>query len=127
MSAEHHEWIEFADENFEVARVALDHGYFNACLQNVQQAVEKYLKAVLIFHRSEFPRTHSIEMLIRKLSDIAMDISITEDDAELLDSIYIPSKYPLGNALPDFSPDSEICKRCLEVTEKVRESVLLLL
>jgi len=98
-------------------------GYYNACLQNVQQAVEKYLKAVLLFHRSEFPRTHNIEMLIRKLSDISIDVSIAEEDAELLDTIYIPSKYPLGNALPDFLPDSEICNRCLKVAEKVRENV----
>lgn len=79
MSDEHHAWVNYADENLEIARVALDRGYCNACLQNVQQAVEKYLKAVLVFHRSEFPRTHSIEMLVQKLADVTIDINITEE------------------------------------------------
>lgn len=31
-------WFVYADENLAVARLALDGGYFNACLQNIQQA-----------------------------------------------------------------------------------------
>ena len=41
-------WITYADENFKVSLLALENGYLNACLQNAQQAVEKYLKAVII-------------------------------------------------------------------------------
>jgi HEPN domain-containing protein len=37
-------WIDYADENLDVAVLACDHGHLNACLQNAQQAVEKYLK-----------------------------------------------------------------------------------
>jgi HEPN domain-containing protein len=36
-------WITYADENLEVSALALQHGHRNACLQNAQQAVEKYL------------------------------------------------------------------------------------
>lgn len=35
-------WISYANENLDVARLALEHGHFNASLQNIQQAVEKY-------------------------------------------------------------------------------------
>ena len=31
-------WISYADENLDVAVLALDHGHLNACLQNAQQA-----------------------------------------------------------------------------------------
>ena len=127
MSAEHKAWVEYADENLEIARLALDRGYCNACLQNVQQAVEKYLKAVLMFQRNEFPRTHSIEMLVQKLAANSMDISISEEETELLDSVYIPSKYPLGSALPDFSPDGDTCNRCLDIAGRVRDSIMALL
>jgi HEPN domain-containing protein len=38
MSDEYSHWFAYADENLAVARLALDGGYYNACLQNVQQA-----------------------------------------------------------------------------------------
>jgi len=41
-------WLSYADENLDVAGLALEHGHLNACLQNAQQAVEKYLKAVIV-------------------------------------------------------------------------------
>lgn len=41
-------WLSYADENLAVSELALEHGRLNACLQNAQQAVEKYLKAVII-------------------------------------------------------------------------------
>jgi HEPN domain-containing protein len=43
MTAEYHNWFAYADENLAVARLALKSGYYNACLQNIQQAVEKFL------------------------------------------------------------------------------------
>jgi len=36
-------WLSYADENLDVAELALEHGHLNFCLQNAQQAVEKYL------------------------------------------------------------------------------------
>jgi hypothetical protein len=50
-------------------------------------------------------------------------VEIAEDDAELLDSIYLPSKYPLGSALPEFDADETVCKKCLAIAERVRDSV----
>jgi len=35
------------------------------------------------------------------------------------DTNYLPSKYPLGSALPDFSPDVDLCRQCLELAEGV--------
>jgi hypothetical protein len=41
----------------------------------------------------------------------------------LLDTIYIPSKYPLGSVLPDFAPDRETGLLCVGMAERVRNSV----
>jgi len=46
-------WIRYADENLQSAYVLLECRLYNPCLQNVQQSVEKYLKAVLLEERSE--------------------------------------------------------------------------
>ena len=40
-----------------------------------QQAVEKYLKAFLIFHEVELPRTHNIEFLLEQSAKIDRDFS----------------------------------------------------
>ena len=122
MSAEN-TWREYADENYAVALLALEGGYYNACLQNVQQAIEKYMKAILITQGIGTKKTHNIELLNQLLYDAGIETDLSNDDCELLDSVYIPSKYPTGSVLPDFSPDEEICRQCIEMVEKLRKSL----
>ena len=57
-------WISYADENLDVSTLALEHGHLNACLQNAQQAVEKYLKALIVENGLRFVRTHSVQELV---------------------------------------------------------------
>jgi HEPN domain-containing protein len=113
----------YADENLASARILLDHGLFNPCLQNAQQAVEKMLKALLIEAGSKTRRTHSIRELLIMLAQVGLDTPVADDDADLLDSIYLPSKYPLGSVLPDFEPDRDIGIRCIDVASRLRESI----
>jgi len=47
MKDETKKWLDYADENLRSAKLLLDNKLFNPCLQNVQQAVEKMLKAIL--------------------------------------------------------------------------------
>lgn len=47
-------WLRYADENLKSAEILMGSGLFNPSLQNAQQAVEKYLKAVLIEKSSRF-------------------------------------------------------------------------
>lgn len=119
MSADHSRWVAYADENMAIARLALEGGYYNACLQNVQQAVEKYLKALLLARGLSFQKTHSIGTLNAQLADNGVNTMLSEGDCILLDSIYMPSKYPFGSALPDFNPDADICGQCLQIAETV--------
>lgn len=127
MKGETKQWLEYADENLRSAKVLLDNKLFNPCLQNAQQAVEKMLKALLVEFPVEFKKTHSINELAMLLAENHLDINLAEEERELLDSIYLPSKYPLGSILPDFEPDDQICKNCITIAEHVKESVLALL
>ena len=123
MKDETRQWLAYANENLESAKVLLDKSLYNPCLQNVQQAVEKMLKAALIEFSIKLKRTHSISELMLMLTEKGIDIDLTEDECDLLDSIYLPSKYPIGSALPSFEPDSEICQRCIAVAERVKNSI----
>jgi HEPN domain-containing protein len=116
-------WISYANENLDVARLALEHGHLNSSLQNVQQAVEKYLKAVIVEKDFEFQRTHSIRELVGILTDQGIRVNISDDEMDLMDAVYLPSKYPIYSALPHSLPEPEICRDALNFAEKVQASV----
>ena len=80
-------WLSYADENLDVAELALEHGHLNSCLQNAQQAVEKYLKAVIVERELEFRRTHNIRELIGILADQGITVDISHDEMDLMDTI----------------------------------------
>lgn len=81
------------------------------------------LKAVLVERVIKFKKTHSIGELTQLLSKNKIKIDLFAEDCELLDSIYLPSKYPLGSVLPNFEPDEKICKRSIEIAEKLESSI----
>jgi len=103
MKDETRTWLSYAEENLDVAGLAFDHGHLNACLQNAQQAVEKYLKAVIVERDLELRRTHSIRELVGILAAQDITLRVSEDEMDLMDSIYVPSKYPVYSALPQAS------------------------
>ena len=41
-------WLDYSKENLDSAKILMKSKLFNPCLQNVQQCVEKALKALLI-------------------------------------------------------------------------------
>ena len=95
-------WLKKADNDLKIVEHELELSEEEtvkdgACF-HCQQAVEKYLKAFLIFHKVDFPRTHSIEYLLEqaaKIDDNFNDIDIDElsdfgVDVRYPDSFYIP-------------------------------------
>lgn len=120
-------WLEYADENLRSANLLLDNKLLNPRLQNVQQAVEKMLKALLVDSAIKVKKTHSINELVTILTQASVSVDITQDECDLLDSVYLPSKYPLDSVLPDFEPDAQICKKCIASAERIRSSVVDLL
>jgi HEPN domain-containing protein len=123
MKDETGKWLHYAEENLQAARLLLEHSLLNPCLQNAQQAVEKLLKALLIESSIPLQRIHSINMLVGILAEGGITIHVTEAECDLLDAVYVPSKYQLGSALPDFAPDAATCHQCLEIAERVGELV----
>ena len=117
-------WLQYSDENLNSARILLESHLYNPCLHNAQQSVEKALKAVLIETSIKLVRTHDILELKLLLSKNGIDIDITDDECDLLNSIYIPSKYPVGGALPDYDPEYIVCNEVISIAEKVYSNVL---
>lgn len=116
-------WLCYGDENLQSAHVLLKSKLFNPCLQNVQQAVEKWLKALAVELSMVPKKTHSISELKNHCVHKGAQIDLSDDECDLLDSIYLPSKYPMGSVLPDFEPNEEICQKSILIAERVRSSV----
>ncbi len=123
MKDESHIWLDYATENFESARILLDSGLFNSCLQNIQQCVEKLLKAIMVEYSIKLIKTHSISKLKQILEDNGIVINISDDECDILDTIYLPSKYPIGSVIPDYNPNADICNECMAIAIKVENSV----
>jgi len=119
MNDEAREWLKYAQENRQVSRLALGQDLFNACLQNAQQAVEKALKAACVSKGLPIKKTHSVRELRNDLKRIGFEVGLEDTDCDLLDSIYLPSKYPLGSVLPDFAPDEALARQCLSMADRV--------
>ncbi|MFO7889621.1 MAG: HEPN domain-containing protein [bacterium] len=123
MKSETKIWLKYSQENLESAKILLQSKLFNPCLQNVQQSVEKSLKALLIEYSIKLKKTHSITELKNILLENGLQIDISEEDCEFLDSIYLPSKYPLGGVLPYYEPDLDLCNKGVSMAENVLELV----
>lgn len=64
------EWMEKADHDLGSAKVIYLHlpEYFDTIAFHCQQAVEKYLKAALIYYHIDFLRSHDLIYLLELLS-----------------------------------------------------------
>jgi HEPN domain-containing protein len=127
MQEEAKRWLAYSEENFEAAKILLQSNLYNPCLHNVQQSIEKALKSVLIEKIISSKKTHNILELKTFLGNIDVAVDLTEDECDFLDSIYLPTKYPLGSALPSFYPDKTICDNSISIAERVLNNVKRLL
>lgn len=123
MKNETRQWMGYAEENLRSAELLLENDLYNPCLQNTQQSIEKMLKAALIEMSVTLKKTHSINELLYLLKERDLELDISEDEGDLIDSIYLPSKYPVGVILPDYEPDEVICRQCLDIAHRVRDCV----
>ena len=119
MSIEAKHWLSYARDDLAVARMCLGVALWNPCLQNAQQTVEKSLKGLRSRKGLSEKRIHDIRILRRDLAASGMPVELSEDEAELLDSIFMDSKYPGHGVLPDGPPDEATCQQCVAIAERV--------
>lgn len=64
------------------------------CCFHCQHAAEKALKAVLVAHGAEFPKTHSLAYLTKLLSDCGVPVPDAVHSAAGLSEYTVESRYP---------------------------------
>ncbi len=89
-------WIEKADHDLGSAKVIFQHipECFDTIAFRCQQAVEKYIKAALIFSNIEIQKSHDLIYLLDKLSDYSEIDDETYVKAIPLNGFAIEIRYP---------------------------------
>ena len=88
------DWISFAKSDLALAKVDKTNSIsFESLCFHTQQAVEKALKALLIFDNIEFPRTHNIRILLDLLKSRHIIPDVVDESAVLTDYA-VSSRYP---------------------------------
>lgn len=85
-----------------------------------QQAVEKYLKAYLVFLGISFTKTHEIGELITKCENKDKEISKLKEEADKLTDYAIEIRYPEEWSEPTLKEARE----AFEIAKKVKEFIL---
>lgn len=116
-------WLFYADENLKSAKILLESHLYNPSLQNSQQAIEKFLKACFIEKGIKLQKTHTIAILVEKVRELGLHFMINDDEIDLIDSIYLASKYPFGSVLPDFEPDENVCQKCIDIAVGMKNDI----
>jgi HEPN domain-containing protein len=115
------EWIKKADLDFSTTlRLSTEPEFRDIVVFHAQQAVEKYLKALLTRHQTEFPKTHVIRRLLLLLQPVEPALADAVEDANWLSPFGVDIRYPAD--FPETLPGDEA--RALELARRVKSAVM---
>lgn len=121
-------WLAQAANDSAHARYAMAGGFYAQSCYAGQQAVEKALKALLLYSGHDIGRTHSIVSLRRALTEAGVELPesvISLSDAQDLTRLNIETRYPLGDGdEPPFELfGQEQANRVVAIAERVVDTV----
>jgi HEPN domain-containing protein len=117
----------FADRDLEAAKILIDNEYVaNTVLFHCQQCIEKCMKALLEEHEVQVPKIHSVVRLFGIITEnIELNLKVDEDALNLIDDIYIDTRYPTGlGLLPSGFPSKKEAAEVLKITENIYDNVM---
>lgn len=113
-------WVTKAENDMAVVRLALPNGPYDAVCFHAQQAIEKYLKALLTLFGIPAPRTHDADRLLLLLPEGARPA--LAGDLSAISSYAVDVRY---FAMPDATRE-QACEAA-RLAESVRDQVRLML
>lgn len=118
------EWLRYARSDLAIAKGPRSPAVLwdSLCFQ-AQQAAEKAVKAVLVWHRIEFPRTHNIGELLTLLEQAGHPVPDVLRGADRLTDFATVARYP-GNPEPADQEDHEDAIRLAEAAVQWAQSVI---
>ena len=115
-------WMRRAGEDLAVAEQLLSAGvpYFGSIGFHAQQAAEKFLKAFLVWHQIEFPKTHDLSLLLQLIAVREESLSSSLQGILVMADYAVDTRYPAD--LPDLTADE--ASQAVELARKTKDAVL---
>ena len=116
------QWLEKAEGDYKTSGHLLPAGkeHLEAVTFHSQQASEKYLKALLVWHQIEFPKTHDLDLLLKLVSSREPELATSLADAGILTPYGVEYRYP--GEYPDVTMDE--AQKAFEIAGRVRKVIL---
>lgn len=115
-------WLDFAARDLQAARKLVNDEYIaNIVLFHSQQCIEKCMKAFLEEYNLNVPKIHGVVKLNELIKEnTKIILPVTDDELDLIDDIYIDTRYP-GNfgLLPSGFPTKDDATTLLGIAENV--------
>ncbi len=90
------EWVKKADDDELNIKSILKHqdGTSNWVGFLAQQMAEKYLKALLVFHKRGYPKIHDLLRIASLIAPLAENVLAFDEELRRLTRLYIIDRYP---------------------------------
>jgi HEPN domain-containing protein len=116
-------WLAKGDSDLTAAaRCASSSGPFDTGCFHCQQAVEKYLKALLSFHDKVPPKTHDLERLVLAAQKIEPTLRLKRPEVLALTEYGVTLRYDA-----DFWPEQSELNQAIAVARQVRLEILVVI
>lgn len=115
------EWLIKGQNDFKAAKILYrEKGPSDTLCFHCHQAVEKYLKAYLVFKNIHFEKIHHLWQLAKRCSKDDKEFLNFEKELKTLTAYYIESRYP-----PEVKVySSKECKEVLVIAEKLTQFIV---
>lgn len=117
-------WLYRANEDISVVENLAENNikYFSSSICfHAQQVVEKFLKAFLVFHNIDFPRTHDLDYLLLECQKI--DKESFDIDLKSLFDFGVSVRYPDDFFLPGINETKEYIAIAKEIKSLVEQKI----
>lgn len=96
-------------------------GFTSTICYHAQQTAEKYLKAFLVFHDVDFPRTHDVDFLLMECQKIDSEAFII--DFKSLTEFGVSVRYPDDFYIPTLDESNEYSEIAITLSELIEKLI----
>ncbi len=115
------EWMQYADEDRQMAEFALEaKGPANQICFHSQQLAEKCLKGFLAFNDSRFEKIHQLDYLLTLCQKLDPAFSELNEPVKFLTDFYIETRYP--GDVPEFTLTE--ARKAYKAAKSIKEFIL---
>lgn len=94
------QWVTLASHDAETARLLMvEHGYPEIIIYHMHQAIEKYLKALLVKADRSIRRTHHVDVLLSELIETYPRLEEIQESVLFVHTYSPRLRYPTGDTL----------------------------